>query len=311
MACIDGAAQSESNRNQRPPEVALARSLILLMGILLSLPFSSAAAFDPSSIEKVARAYADVQPGLATHRSDVHSKNLEGLLARLVEASPPEAPQPTDLVLRRYWSRSSGKALVRLEGRNISPAIQKAAEQFASENIVDFRNFFLPLRARETRRKLLEKAEIKSHETRLEDSRTLHLEMAFSEPVNLKDAFYGTGLNLPRRSATAVSLDIDPDLQILNHLEITFADTSRLNVEIRHEKLPQGGFTPREIRITAPDGSIDDHLVTTFADVQGYRLPREQVRTVLRPETRETQTVLFTDHRINIPLPEEVSRQLK
>lgn len=289
----------------------MSRFLFFLTTILLAFPCLSGAAFDPLPIEELARAYAAAQPGLETYRSDVESKRLDELFAALTAGRPPETPRPAKPVLRRYWSRTAGKALVRVEGKNIFPAMQKAAEHFTSKNMLDPGSFFVPLHARETRRRLLKKAEVKAHETRLEESRTLHVELIFPEPVNLKGAFYGTALDLPQRSIKSLTLEIDPDLQILNRLELTLADEFRLNVEIRHEKLPRGGHIPREIRITTPSGSIDDQFVTSFADIQDFRLPREQVRTILRPGTREKRIVLFTNYRLNIPLPEEISRQLR
>lgn len=278
---------------------------VLLLLCLLAIPPAAMAAFDPAPIENVSRAYAAIQPGLETYRVDIETSKLGEMLARMTAGMPPEARRPVSPVLRKYWSRAAGTSVIRAEVPDVFPYMQELVGRFSAEFAVDLRSMFLPLAAAEQRRTLLRAAAVKSYETQLEQARTQNIEITFREPLDVEGAFYGTGLDLPRQAVKSLNMELDPNRKILKRLDITTVD-HRLTVEIRHQEV-QGGSLPGEIRVTTPDGSIDDGFATTFGEIEGYLLPTEQVRTVRRPGRQETLTVRFTGYRLNLPMPEDIA----
>lgn len=289
-------------------EVALFRLTLLLL-LAVFLPATAPAAFDPALLEKVSRAYSGVHAGLNTYEVDLETDRVAAILSLKPEETPAAAPRPQAPKLRKYWSRHLGAALIRVEGQNVDSAVQKAVERFSGEMPRDLGALFLPMKQLERRRRLLQNAEVKTFEAQLGDSRTLSVEIDFAAPTDLGQAFYAEGLDLPRQGVTRLTLDLDPDLELLRHLEITVADGPRFSVELRHRQLPNGRL-PGEILITTPDGKIDDRFQTTFGAVDGFQLPVEQVRTIHRPGRQETIAVRFRNYRLNTPLSADIVRRM-
>ena len=281
----------------------------LLLILALCLPATAPAAFDPGLLEEVSSAYSRVHAGLDTYQVDLETDRVATLLSRMTEGMPPETARPQAPKLRKYWSRHLGTALIRAESQNVAPSVQQAVELFSRELPRELGALFLPMKQVERRRRLLRDAEVKTFEAQLGDSRTLSVEIDFAAPTDLDQAFYAEGLDLPRQGVTRVTLDIDPDLDLLRRLEITVAEGPRLSVEIRHREFPNGRL-PGEILITTPDGSIDDRFQTTFGTVGGFQLPVEQIRTIHRPGRKETISVRFRNYRLNATLPAEVVRRM-
>ena len=55
---------------------------------------------------------------------------------------------------------------------------------------------------------------------------------------------------------------------------------------------------PKEVSITTPDGSIDEHFVTTFKLIDGYQLPIRQERKIRRPGIEEVLLVDFSNYEL-------------
>lgn len=285
------------------------RLFILLLLLALCLPEPSPAAFDPALLEEVSRSYARLQPGLDTYQVDLETAQIEVMLSRMTANMPPEMPRPKVPTLRKYWVRQPGAMLIRAEGQNVFPYMQQMVERFSREFALELRSLFLPVQEAENRRLLLRKAEVRTFEAQLGETRTLSVEIDFAAPTDLGQAFYAEGLELPRQGVTRLTLDLDPDLDILRRMEISAVDSPRFSVEIRHRDIPPGQL-PGEILITTPDGRIDERFLTTFDTIDGFRLPVEQVHSIERPGRHETISVRFRNYRINIPLPADVLRQL-
>ncbi len=282
----------------------------ILLAIFLALPAAVAAESGSLALETVSRTYAATQPGLKTYQVTVQTSKFAQMIEQMTANMPANLPRPTQPLLRKYVSRETGASIIRAEGQNVFPYMQEMVGRISNELAIELRTQFLPQQAAERRRKAIAQARVVSSETRLDNSRTLTVEIHFDPPGDLDGAFYGAGLDLPQQGVKELVFDLDPDANILKRLEITLADGQLQVVELRH-RLVEGGYLPREIRITTPDGKIDDHVTTTFAEVKGFWLPRQQIRTILRPGRTETITVNFTDYRLNTPLPPEVLQQLQ
>lgn len=292
-----------------PAKEVVLNKLALISVILLALSRPAPAAVDPAPLEKVSRALTAVQPGLKNYLVTVQTSKIEEMLKRMTANMPPDMPRPAVPVLRKYWLRSAGAALIRAEGESVFPYMQEMAARFSREFAVDLWSLFLPARAADRRRALLGSAAGQIYETRLEQSRTLTVAVTFPAPADLDGAFYGYGLDLPQQGVKTLVFDIDPDLQILKRLEITTDPDRHVIVEVRYAEVKEGHL-PQEIRITTPDGSIDDRFATTFGPAEGYLLPVRQVHLMHRPDHQETITVDFSGYRVNTSFPDEVMKQL-
>ncbi len=281
-----------------------------LIATILLINSPAIAAVDPSSLERVSRTYADSQPELKTYQVTLETDKTADMIARMTSNMPPDLPRPSAPTLRKYASRASDLALVRAEGPEVFPYMQELVERVSRELIVELRTLFLPPRGAARRQELLKQARVRTSESRLGDTRTQTIEIRFKTPVDLQGAFYEQGLELPQSDVKALTFDLDPDLNILKNLEIATSPGLPLLVELRHLPI-DGGYLPREIRITTPNGQIDDHFVTTFQEIGGFWLPEQQTRTIRRAEHTETITVTFVKYKINKPLPIDISAPLK
>jgi hypothetical protein len=63
------------------------------------------------------------------------------------------------------------------------------------------------------------------------------------------------------------------------------------------------------VRVTSPDGKIDDRLEVTFTEESGYLLPQKTVRHLQRPDLQDHLEVTFSDYRVNQQFPAEVEAQ--
>ncbi len=289
-------------------EVTVKKIPCLVLFLAALFPIKVHAGVDPAPLEEVSQRNAALQPGLENYQARVETTKFADMLRQMTANMPPELPRPETPVLRKYWDRSTGATLIRAEGVNVFPYMQEMVRRFSAEFAVELRSLFLPASMVGARRALLEGATGTSSETLMEKQRLLTLQISFPAPVDLKGSFYGEGLDLPQRQVRQLLLDIDPERDLLRRLEIVTADGKRVAAEIRYQERKGEAF-PQEVRITAPDGSIDDLFVTTFCEVEGFLLPLRQEREISRPDRKETITVSFSEYRVNISIPVEIHRE--
>jgi len=282
---------------------------IFISLIFLLLP-SLAPAFDVGLLDRVGQTYQSGQPGLENYAVTLETDKIEEMLAKMTANMPPDLPRPEPPKLVMYWTAASGRTLIRGEGSEAFPYMQEMIQRFSREFAVDLRNLFLPPSGADRRAELLKEATVQSFETMAETFRTTNVSISFPAPVDLHGSFYGSGLDLPQAGVRALSLDLDPDQRILRRLEIVTSDERRLIVEIRHRPV-DGKLLPEEIRITSPDGGVDDRFAAVFAEVDGHLLPQRQEFRRQRNGTEESTTVTFTDYRLNTPLPPAVLEALE
>lgn len=267
--------------------------ILALSLLLLLLPVTAPA--QPSLIEEVSATYADAQPGLESYQVELKTAKIGEMIARMTANMPADMPRPAEPKLLKFWRRGIGST-VRASGA-VMPNMQQMINRFSEQFAVDLDRFFFPPDQVAPRSALIAAAQVKSADTQIA-TETLHsVELTFAAPVTLSGAFYGSGLDLPQTGITRLEFDIDPKHKLLRQMVIDSEAGPQLTIDIRHKEFAGDSF-PTEIRITSPDGKIDDHFVTTMDKVSGYYLPVRQVRNIHRPGETEEMQVEFLNYKL-------------
>jgi hypothetical protein len=284
--------------------------LLSLLLVLLAVTASPSFATDELGyLEALSRHYADSQPELRTYVVEVKTSKLQEMIREMTANMPADLPRPVSPTLKKYWSRDAGQSLIHMEVEQPFPYMAEMVRRFSDRFNIDLKTFFLPPEGRGMREDLLKKATVKNFESRIEDSRNLHISLEFPEPTDIGEAFFRRGLRIPHTDILSVAFDLDPEQELLRRIEIITSSDVRYAVEIRHLDL-KTGHVPQDIRLTTADGTVDDRLITTFAESGGFLLPTRQVRTLRRNNRTQTIAVEFLDYRINIDLPPSVRTEL-
>lgn len=267
-----------------------------VLAITLFCLFLPVTAFcQPSLIEDVSSNYAESQPNLEAYRVELKTDKINEMIARMTANMPADMPRPNEPQLIKYWRRGMGST-VRAKG-TVMPNMQQMINRFSQQFAVDLDRFFFPPEELARRTTLLKEADVKSADTQI-DTETLHsLELTFSKPTTLSGAFYGAGLDLPQVGITRLEFEIDPKKRLLRQMIIEAENTPQLTVMIRHTAF-EGEEFPTDIRITSPDGKIDEHFVTTMETISGFYLPTKQHRVIRRPNQSEEMLVEFLNYEI-------------
>ena len=269
---------------------ALAITLFLLL-----VPVS--AFTQQSLIEDVSRQYAEAQPNLESYRVELKTNKINEMIARMTANMPQDMPRPSEPQLIKYWRRGMGST-VRANG-TVMPNMQQMINRFSQQFAIDLDRFFFPPDQIDHRAALLKQAAVKSADTQI-DTETLHsIELVFKQPATISGAFYGTGLDLPHDGITRLEFEIDPKKKLLRQMIIESKNRPQLTVVIRHATYDNEEF-PVDIRITSPDGKIDEHFVTTIEKISGFHLPVKQVRNFRRQGTVEEMLVEFLNYEIQV-----------
>jgi hypothetical protein len=267
------------------------RVVLALLVLCLFVPFSAVAQED--LIEAVSANYAAAHPGLASYQVRLKTDKIAEMITIMTANLPPDMVRPTEPELSKFWVRGNGFT-IRANGP-VMPTMQQMIARFSEQFSVELSAFLLPAEQQARRTALFKQAKTKSTDTVIGDERLHGVEIVFSKPTDLAGAFYGTSLGLPQRAVTRLVLDIDAQKRLLRQMVIETEGGARLIADIRHANLP-GVPLPSEIRITSPDGHIDERFTTTFTEVAGFQLPARQERQIRRPDRTEAFTVEFFDY---------------
>lgn len=276
--------------------------------LILALPSLLFASDDLAILESVVAAGELVQPELQNYLVTIETKRLEAQTAELTEVAPAEKKQSAPLLFSKFWQRQ-GKALVYASSPELTPSGETEARQISADLAIDLNDILLPSERTEQRRELVRGAKITLSDVALADRLIHHLEIMFGQPTNLDQAFYTEGIGLPQKQIKGLIFDIDSTTRTVNELGIITADDIQLTVEIRYIEVP-GGHIPERIKVTSPDGKIDDLFATSFTDVEGFVLPSSTQRTIRRPDVRENIEVLFKNYRVNQQIPADLQNRL-
>jgi hypothetical protein len=268
-------------------------SALAIATFMLLLPISAFS--QPSLIEDVSRTYVEAQPALESYQVELKTDKIKEMIARMTASMPADMPRPAEPQMIKFWHRKMGTT-IRATG-SVMPNMQQMVNRFSQHFAVDLDRFFFPPDQIDQRATLLKQAEIKSSDTQI-GTATLHdIELLFAQPATVAGAFYSNGLDLPQAGITRLEFEIDPNKKLLHQIIIESTGMPQLTVAIRHTEFAGKEF-PVDIRITSPDGKIDDHFVTTMGEVSGFTLPIKQVRNTHRQGVVDEMQVEFFNYKI-------------
>ena len=266
------------------------------VAITLLLLFAPVSAFSQLNlIEEVSQSYANAQPNLESYRAEIKTTKINEMIAKMTASMPQEVQRPAEPTLVKYWRRNLGST-VRASG-TVMPNMQQMINRFSQQFAIDLDRFFFPTDQAEQRATLIAQATVKSADTQIGAEIFHNIEFTFEQPAKISGAFYNSGFDLPQDGITRLEFEIDPKKKILRQIIIESEKSPQLTVAIRHEEL-NGEQFPVDIRITSPDGKIDDHFVTTLETIDNFQLPTKQVRKMRRPGINEDMLVEFLNYKI-------------
>jgi hypothetical protein len=230
-------------------------SLFALLCLALAWPASLMAEGNMEVLESVVAANTQLQPGLQNYLVNVETPRIQELVARLTNALPADDTPPLP-VLKRFWQRS-GTTLVFAAETQLPPHVEQLVKLFSDNLAVEPLETVLPVEQAAQRRELAKDASIMLSEVVLADNLIKRLEISFQKPTDLDGAFYVEGIHLPQEQISELVFDIDTKTNTVSELLVASGSGLRLTAEIRYLAVP-GGHIPERIRITSPDGKIDD-----------------------------------------------------
>lgn len=266
---------------------------LIVFALCLAGPLPAVAQED--LVEAVSASYASAWPGLDAYRVKIKTPKIKQMVERMAASLPAGMVRPEVPELTKFWQRGRGQIIrPRIP---VMPTMEQMIGRFSQQYAVDLGSFLLPADRRQERAALLKQAKVKSADTVIGNERLHAVEMVFSRPTDIAGAFYGTAFDLPQRAVTRLVLDIDAQKHAVRQMTVEAEGSPALTVDIRHSDLP-GVALPADIRITSPDGGIDERFVTTFGETGGYFLPQRQDRQIHRPGQEESFSVEFFDYEL-------------
>ena len=282
--------------------------LVLISWLLIG--FSAALAEDRLvPLESAAHSTASLQPGLESYQATVVTDRIAAMIQSSTASMPADMPRPEVPTVVKYWRRGAPRSAIVASGAQASPFMQQMVQRISANLAIEPDELVLPPDKGAERRRLAEQATVKNTETTVADNVMQRVELLFAVPADLGEAFYGNGLRLPQNGISKLQFDIDAKTRTVRELVVQSAAGDQLLAEFRYRPV-RSGLLAERVRVTSPDGKVDDRLEVTFAEVAGYLLPDKIVRVLNRPGLQDHLEVAFTDYRINQPFPAEIEAQL-
>lgn len=279
--------------------------LCLLTTALLAVPTAAPAENILATLEDALQSTDAVQPGLERYQATVNTERIAATISSMTAAMPPEMPRPQIPSVTKYWRRGTAQSLIIAEGMQSSPFMQQMVQRISSSLSIEPAELLLPPGKQAERQRLAGQGTVRSTATDLPDRILRRVEISFATPAEVDQAFYGNGLRLPQKGIARLQFDIDVKTRTVRELTVQTATGEQLLAEFRYRQA-SGGYLPERVRVTSPDGKIDDLLEITFAEVSGFLLPAKTLRILNRPDIKDTLEVTFSNYRVNHPFPDEV-----
>lgn len=282
---------------------------VFLVLFFLAPDAPSLAVDELEPLEAVVMAVEQTQPGLFNYLATVETSRIEEMMTRLTQGIPSDVKPPPTPVIYKFWQRN-GESLVYASNTQATPFVEKMVDQISSNLAIELNEMLIPKGREQQRQELVKDAKVTLSDVALADKTIHHLEINFSEPKDLDQAFYLNGMRLPQKQIRSLVFDINAETHTVNEMEILVESGLQLTVEIRYLEV-EGGMIPERFKVTSPDGKIDDLFQVTFTEVEGFKLPGSMLRTIQRPELQDQLEVKFKDYRVNQPMPPEVEKRLQ
>ena len=283
-------------------------ALFLIIHLLLLTPSLLMASSHEKLFAAVSEASNQTQPGLQNYIVTIETSRIKEMMQQLTTRKPEDVAEPPAPIMKKFWQRD-GKGLIYPEQVGQAPYVEQMAKQISGNLAIELNKMLLPDDMQTKRTALLKSAEVKVSEVALANTKIKHIEIAFSQPTNLNQAFYVRGMRLPQKKITELSFDIDAEKNTIGEFTVTTADGLNLTVEVRYLAV-KGGHIPERYQVTSPDGMIDDSFNVTFIEVDGFTLPATMVRKIRRPNLKEDLEIFFKNYQINKPISDELKARL-
>jgi hypothetical protein len=284
-------------------------SLLVLVAMLFAGSAVALGENGLATLESAAQFTGSLQPGLQHYRTTVVTDRIATMIQASTASMPADMPRPAVPTVIKYWRLGAPRSVIVATGTEASPFMQQMVERISSNLAIEPDELVLPPGKGAERLRLAEQATVKSTETTVADNVLQRVELLFAIPAALGDAFYGSGLRLPRDGIVKLQFDIDARTRTVRELAVQTTAGDQLLAEFRYRPARSGLLVER-VRVTSPDGKVDDRLEVTFTEVAGYLLPEKIVRVLNRPGLQDNLEVTFTDYRVNQPFPAEIEAQL-
>mgnify|MGYP001181025360 CR=1 FL=1 len=282
---------------------------ICFLCLALFTPCAALASDPLDLLEAAAQADDLLQPELKSYQVRIETTKIEEMIKRMTSSMPQDVPRPPAPAISKYWLRGAPRTLIMAEGESSAPYVSQMVERFSSALAVELDALLLPVEENARRRELAANASLKTTTVELGNNTIQRVTIAFTSPTDLNQAFYRTGIRLPQKQIISLIFDIDAKTSSITELTVLTAGQLKLTAEIRYRQIASG-YLPERVRVTSPDGSIDDLLEVSFTEAGGFQLPSRMVRTIRRPDLSDDLDVTFSNYLINQPLPEQIHQQL-
>ena len=264
-----------------------------------------ASAEDPlADLEKTVSQRSSLRPGLENYSAQLVSDQIPEVFQRVVEKNPNQIPPSSAPELIRYWMRGK-TALVAVRDNSINDIAQKTADYFSEQLASGMDWPLVPEGRTEQRREITSKAVVKSSETLFGETLLKRIELTFEAPTSLKEAFYAQSFPLPQDGIVNLYIDLDSVTNTIQELGLLTSDGLKLTTEMRYAQVP-GGHLLERVKITSPDGSIDDLVEIAYEKTEGFDLPVSFSQSVRRPSRQGDLLVTFEDFKVNQSFAEEI-----
>jgi hypothetical protein len=277
----------------------------LLICFFLLAPGLASANDRLQALEQTACQGLNLQPGLERYSARIVSVQVADMLHELTAETP--APPAPSLIMYRQCGKPG---LVTTLNEPADPVGQQIADHFAKILSSVLERTLIPEGRSELRRRIADRADIKTADTLLGQTLLKRIELTFETPVALQEAFYTRDLPLPQESIAKLYFDIEDGTRTIQEVGLLTADGLKLTMEMRYHQVP-GGFMPERIKITSQDGRIDDLLEITYKEIGGFSLPASITQIMRRPGQQENLAATLEDHQINQPFPENIRRRFE
>lgn len=284
------------------------RCLLLCLLLCLHLLFPGLTVADDSlaALEQVIDQRNNLQPGLDNYSVRlVYDKVPEPL-----QGSSAKIPAQGEPALTKYWQRGTAGLVISSNGQTVSSPGEPANPLLPEALSNGLESILLPANRTEQRNKIAGLGKLKISDTIFGQTVLKRIELDFNPPASLQEAFFSRDLPLPQQQVSKLYFDIDDGTHTLQELGVLTSAGLKLTLEMRYHQVP-GGFLPERIKITSPDGQIDDLFEISYQEIEGFSLPARFIRKLQAPDRQNSLIVTFEDYQINHPFPDEIRARME
>lgn len=251
------------------------------------------------------KASNELYPGLKSYTCDVKTSQFDVMMRKMTSSMPKDMPRPESPNLKKYWHKKMGMK-ISLEGKNVFSYMREFSKKMTNQFALELNGFFLPKDKSKERKKLLDVAN-----KRVEKINGGYLLIIdFQSSTNIDNIFFKNGLSIPTDKVSSLAIKIDEKDRLVKGMEIVYDSETKIVYEIEaiYEKKENHNLLT-VLNLTAHDNSVKSTFTTEFTKINGYYLPKRQIRVLEGkdiPEEQKNITVEFENYEINKKIPRRI-----